>query len=66
MKVPGDPDPQSEILQINPYQDADGVERDHYVNPPEAGYTAVMPGSEQSQDMVTSLFSKQIVWMYHT
>ena len=65
-RADGDSDPQSEILQINPYLDANGVVRDHYVNPPEAGYTAVMPGSGEEQDLVTRLFSSQIVWMYHT
>lgn len=65
-RADGDPDPQSEILQINPFLDADGVEQDDYVNPPEAGYSDVMPGGEESQNLVTRLFSKQIVWMYHT
>lgn len=65
-RADGDQDPQSEILQINPYLDADGVEQDRYVNPPEAGYADVMPGSEESQNLVTRLFSKQIAWMYHT
>lgn len=65
-RADGDPDPQSELLQINPYLDAGGVERGHYVNPPLAGYTEVMPGSDRSQDLVTRLFSSQIVWMYHT
>ncbi len=65
-RADGDSDPQSEILQINPYLGADGVDKDRYVNPPEAGYTAVMPGSEESQDLVTRLFSRQIVWIYHT
>ena len=63
----GDSDPQSELLQLNPYLDADGEERDHYVNPPEAGYSTVMPGSQDDQDpRARRLFSKQIVWMYHT
>lgn len=43
-----------------------GAKQDHYVNPPHAGYTAAMPGSEDSQNRVTRLFSGQIVWMYHT
>ena len=63
----GDSDPQSEFLELNPYLDANGVERDHYVNPPEAGYTDVMPGTKDSQGpRATRLFSNQIVSMYHT
>lgn len=64
---PEDPDPQSELLEINPYLDANGVDRGHYVNPPDAGHTDVMPGTKESQGpLATRLFSKQIVWMYHT
>ena len=63
----GDSDPQSEILQLNPYLDANGVDTGRYVNPPETGYTASMPGTDRSQGAPSKrLFSKQIVWMYHT
>ena len=63
----GDSDPQSEFLELNPYLDANGIERDHYVNPPDAGYTDVMPGTKQGQGArPTRLFSQQIVSMYHT
>lgn len=60
----GDSDPQSELIQLNPYLDGDGVDRGHYVNPPDAGYSDVMPGSDRPA--VTRSFSNQIVWMYHT
>ena len=64
---PGDSDPQSEILQINPYLDANGVEQERYVNPPDAGYSHAMPGSEETPGpRATRQFSKQIVWIYHT
>lgn len=63
----GDGDPQSELIQINPYLDANGIDTGDYVNPPEAGYTDVMPGTKQSQGtLVTRLFSKQITWMHHS
>lgn len=67
----GDGDPQSEFMELNPYLGENGVEKDHYVNPPEAGYTNVMPGTRRSlgqQDPRASrrLFSNQIVSMYHT
>ncbi len=63
---PGDSDPQSEILELNPYLDGNGVDQGHYVNPPEVGYTATMPGTDGSGARATRQFSKQIVWMYHT
>ena len=63
----GDSDPQSEFMELNPYLDANGVDTGHYVNPPQAGYTDVMPGTKDSQGpRATRLFSKQIVSMYHT
>jgi hypothetical protein len=63
----GDSDPQSEVLQLNPYLDENGVDTGHYVNPPEAGYTSVMPVAGSSKPArATRLFSNQIVWMYHT
>ena len=67
----GDGDPQSEFMEINPYLGENGVEMGHYVNPPEAGYTNVMPGTRRSlgQDDPRAsrrLFSNQIVSMYHT
>ncbi len=63
----GDSDPQSEFMELNPYLDADGRDTGHYVNPPAAGYTDVMPGTKDSQGpRATRLFSKQIVSMYHT
>ena len=63
----GDSDPQSEVLQINPYLDANGVDTGRYVNPPDAGYTSKMP-IECSEEPARAkrLFSNQIVWMYHT
>lgn len=63
---PGDSDPQSELLELNPYLDANGVVRDDYVNPPDAGYTPIMPGTDSSGVPATRQFSEQIVWMYHT
>ena len=68
----GDYDPQSEFMEINPYLGENGVEKDDYVNPPEAGYTLLMPGTTRSllgsQDPRASRrqFSNQIVSMYHT
>ena len=63
----GDSDPQSEFLELNPYLDANGVDTGRYVNPPEAGYTDVMPGTKISQGpRATRLFSRQILSMYHT
>jgi hypothetical protein len=62
-----DPDPQSEVIEFNPYLDADGVDKGHYVNPPEAGYTEIVAGSEDPQGTpVTRLFSKQIISIYNT
>jgi hypothetical protein len=63
---PGDSDPQSELLELNPYLGANGVEQGNYVNPPEAGYTATMPGTDDAGGRATRLYSEQIVWMYHT
>ena len=63
----GDSDPQSELLQLNPYLDANGVDTGSYVNPPDAGYTDIMPGTNDAQGpRATRQFSRQIVWMYHT
>jgi hypothetical protein len=63
-----DPDPQSEVMEINPNLDASGTDTGRYVNPPEAGYTIAMPGDEspREEQAVTRMFSKQIVSMYHT
>jgi|SaaInl5LU_22_DNA_1037371.scaffolds.fasta_scaffold23140_2 hypothetical protein len=66
-RAPDDSDPQSEFFEFNPYLDANGVEQDHYVNPPEAGYTDILPGTDRGQDsLVTRLFSKQIISTYNT
>ena len=64
----GDSDPQSEFMELNPYLGENGVEKDHYVNPPEAGYTDIMPGTNEGQGprAPRRLFSNQIVSMYHT
>jgi len=63
----GDSDPQSEFIELNPYLDANGVVKDHYVNPPEAGYTDILPGTDSGQGpRATRLFSKQILSTYHT
>ena len=57
-----DRDAQSEVLEINPYLDANGIVKDHYVNPPEAGYTFI-PETDAAgrQPPVTRLVSNQIV-----
>ncbi len=57
-----DRDAQSEVLEINPYLDANGVDKGHYVNPPEAGYTYI-PETDAAgrHPPVTRLVSKQIV-----
>ncbi len=67
-RATGDGDPQSEFMEINPYLGENGVEKDHYVNPPEAGYTGIMPGTKEGQGprAPRRLFSNQIVSMYHT
>ena len=66
----GDFDPQAEFMEINPYLGENGVEMDHYVNPPEAGYTNVMPGTRRSSvsgpRASRRLFSNQIVSIGHT
>ena len=65
----GDPDPQAELIEINPYLDANGVDQGRYVNPPEAGYTTTMPGADGpggGSAPLTRQFSEQIIWMYHT
>ena len=67
-RASGDGDPQSEFMEINPYLGENGVEKDDYVNPPEAGYTDIMPGTNDGQGprAPRRLFSNQIVSMYHT
>ncbi len=57
-----DRDAQSEVLEINPYLDANGVDQGHYVNPPEAGYTYI-PETDAAgrHPPITRLVSKQIV-----
>ncbi len=63
----GDSDPQSEVLQINPYLDANGVDTGAYVNPSKAGYSSKMPGAGNEEPArAVRLYSNQIVWMYHT
>ena len=60
-----DRDAQSEILQINPYLDGDGVDTGGYVNPPLAGYTHIPETDATGRTPpVTRLVSKQIVWAY--
>ena len=62
----GDSDPQSELVELNPYLDANGADRGRYVNPPEAGYSDKMPWDKEGRAAGTRTFSNQIVWMYHT
>ena len=60
-----DRDAQSEVLEINPYLDGDGVDTGHYVNPPEAGYTFIPETDAAGRNPpVTRLVSKQIVAAY--
>lgn len=61
-------DPQSELLEINPYLDSQGVDRRRYVNPPEAGYTTQLGTGNDASGApwypLTRQYSKQIVWAY--
>ena len=60
-----DRDAQSEILVINPYLDGDGVDRGHYVDPPEAGYTFIPEVDARGRSPpVTRWVSTQIVDAY--
>lgn len=73
MSVPrayGDANPQAEFMEIDPYLGENGVEQEGYVNPPEAGYTNMMPGGRRppgpGPTASRRLFSNQIVSMYNT
>jgi len=57
-----DRDAQSEVVEINPYLGANGVVQEHYVNPPEAGYTFI-PETDAAgrHPPVTRLVSNQVV-----
>lgn len=56
--------PQSSVLEINPYLDADGRDTGKYVNPPEAGYRREVYDHDTHNQ--PRLISKQIVWSYQS
>jgi hypothetical protein len=56
--------PQSSILEINPFLDANGRDAGKYVNPPEAGY--VEERYDKDTHKSPRQVSKQIVWSYRS
>ncbi|MFL2554162.1 MAG: aryl-sulfate sulfotransferase [Candidatus Rariloculaceae bacterium] len=56
--------PQSYILQINPYLDANGNDTGRYVNPPDAGYYLSRPVEPRNTHKQPRNISNQIVWSY--
>ena len=56
--------PQSSVLEINPFLDADGRDTGRYVNPPDAGYRR----EEYDHDTHNSprQISRQVVWTYRS
>ena len=61
-------DPQSELLEIDPHLDANGVRQPGYVNPPAAGYTTQLGDGKDPSGTpwypLTRQYSKQIVWAF--
>jgi len=55
---------QSSVLEINPFLDSRGRRLNHYVNPPEAGYTLVEFHHDTHKPK--RLVSKQNVWSYQS
>ena len=56
--------PQSSILEINPFLDADGQNTGKYVNPPDAGYRRETYDKDTHNQ--PRQLSKQIVWNYRS
>ena len=56
--------PQSYILEINPYLDANGNDTGQYVNPPDAGYYVWESEDARMTHKQPKNTSNQIVWMY--
>ncbi|KAB2640827.1 MAG: hypothetical protein DVB26_05730 [Verrucomicrobia bacterium] len=56
--------PQSSILEINPFLDADGQDSKNYVNPPLAGYRRETYDHDTHNE--PRQVSKQIVWSYRS
>ena len=56
--------PQSSILEINPYLDANGRDTGQYVNPPVAGYRRETYDKDTHNQ--PRLISKQVVWSYRS
>ena len=56
--------PQSSVLEINPFLDADGRDTGKYVNPPDAGYRRETYDHDTHNE--PRQISKQIVWSYRS
>jgi len=56
--------PQSSVLEINPFLDANGRDTGQYVNPPEAGYRRET--YDRDTQNAPRQISKQIVWSYRS
>ncbi len=56
--------PQSSVLEINPFLDANGRDTGKYVNPPEAGYRRET--YDRDTHNLPRLISKQVVWSYQS
>lgn len=56
--------PGSEILEVNPYLDANGRDTGKYVNPPQAGY--VEETYPPDTHNIPRKVSKQVVWKYRS
>lgn len=56
--------PQSYALEINGYYDSSSQDTGHYVDPPSAGYHALVPADPQNTSKQARLVSNQTVWMY--
>ena len=56
--------PQSSIVEINPFLDAQGRDTGRYVNPPDAGYEQVR--FHRDTHKLSKRVSKQIVWSFQS
>ena len=56
--------PQSYVLEINPYLDANGNATGRYVNPPDAGYYVWESEDPRMTHKMPRNVSNQTVWMY--
>ena len=54
----------SSVLEVNTIMDSGGSDTGHYVNPPDAGYTAWQYG--KNTDRATRLLSRQVTWLYYS